>query len=282
MTLSVSSKFLIPDHSDVDKAIARTTHMAIAAHQDDLEIMSYHGILACYRNPEKSYFGIVVTDGAGSARSGKYAAFSDSDMKELRAKEQEEAAKLGEYGVLLQMGIPSENAKDPGNENLTRELAHWIQLAKPEILYTHNPADKHTTHVALVARVLQAIRLLPMDDRPKKLYGCEVWGDLDWLPDSKKVCLDVGGEPELAKRLIEVFASQIEGGKRYGLATLGRRMANATYHQSHAVDQSVALTYAMDLTPLIQDDSLSLHSYVSDHVDLFHREVMMRLAAWQR
>lgn len=279
---SIHPSIFIPSNVDPMIAIKQTTHMAIAAHQDDLEIMSYHGILTCYRHPGKSFFGIVVTDGSGSARSGKYASLSDEEMKVLRSKEQVEAAKIGEYGALIQMGIPSDQAKDPGNEPLIRELAKWIQLARPDILYTHNPADKHPTHVAMVAKVLAAIRLLPLADRPKTLYGCEVWGDLDWLPDSRKVCLNVGGEPVLARRLIEVFASQIDGGKQYDEATLGRRKANATYLESHGVDQSDAITYAMDLTPLIQNDALTLETHVSEFIDSFHRDVLARLSSTHR
>ncbi len=34
----------VPDKVEENKALKRTTHMAIGAHQDDLEIMAYHGI----------------------------------------------------------------------------------------------------------------------------------------------------------------------------------------------------------------------------------------------
>ena len=30
------------------RAVAKTTHMAIGAHQDDIEIMAYHGVLECF------------------------------------------------------------------------------------------------------------------------------------------------------------------------------------------------------------------------------------------
>jgi hypothetical protein len=57
------------------------------------------------------------------------------------------------------------------------------------------------------------------------VLGCEVWRDLDWLLDSDKVALDSSAKPELAAALLKVFDSQISGGKRYDLATLGRRAA---------------------------------------------------------
>ncbi|MEI9866262.1 MAG: hypothetical protein WDN00_17245 [Limisphaerales bacterium] len=59
------------------------------------------------------------------------------------------------------------------------------------------------------------------------MIGCEVWRNLDWLGDNEKFLMDVSGHDKLAARLNGVFASQIAGGKRYDLATLGRRSANA-------------------------------------------------------
>jgi hypothetical protein len=69
------------------------------------------------------------------------------------------------------------------------------------------------------------------------------------------------------------FDSQIIGGKRYDLASMGRRRAHATYHQSHAVDTCGMLNFGMDLTPLIQDDTLDLLNYVREHIERFAAEV---------
>ena len=41
---------------------------------------------------------------------------------------------------------------------------------------------------------------------------------------------------------------QIAGGKRYDLASMGRRRANATYWGSHGVDETTGLSYGMDMT----------------------------------
>lgn len=39
----------VPDGIRIDDALARTTHLAVGAHQDDIPIMAYHGILECLR-----------------------------------------------------------------------------------------------------------------------------------------------------------------------------------------------------------------------------------------
>lgn len=277
MRTNPNPSIFIPDHSEPMSAVGRTTHMAIAAHQDDLEILGYHGILTCYEAVDLSFFGVVVTDGAGSARSGAYAGVSDEKMKELRRKEQESAATIGKYGALVQLGIPSSQAKDPGNMDLVQELAKWIRQAKPQVLYTHNLADKHETHVAIAVKVLLAIRSLPQSERPARVLGCEVWGDLDWLDDSEKIRLDVSGDPDLAIRLLNAFPSQIQGGKRYDLATVGRRKANATYLDPHSVDQATDVIFAMDLTPLIMAEDEAIATYVEASLKRFQASVRNRI-----
>ena len=115
------------------------------------------------------------------------------------------------------------------------------------------------------------------ETRPKKVYGCEVWRDLDWLPDDDKQALPVSARSNIAAALVGVFDSQVSGGKRYDLATAGRRLAHATYYASHGTDQESALSFAMDLTPLVDDPTLDLAAYVLGLVDRFRADVARRL-----
>jgi hypothetical protein len=145
------------------------------------------------------------------------------------------------------------------------------------VVYLHNLADKHDTHVGCALRCIEAMRLMPKAERPKMVYGCEVWRDLDWLVDSEKTAMPISARPELARALNEVFATQIAGGKRYDLAVLGRRTANATFSNAHATDQESAMQWAMDLTPLVQDDSLDPLTYVTGFVDRLKHDVAERI-----
>lgn len=263
------AEIYIPDNIDVEAALKRTTHMAIAAHQDDIEIMAYHGILNCFGQKDKWFFGVVVTDGAGSPRDDIYKAYTDEDMKAIRKVEQKKAAYVGEYSGVAMLYYKSSEVKDAKNNEAVEELAELIKKAQPEVLYTHNFADKHDTHVATVAKVIKAVRSLPMELRPKKIIGCEVWRDLDWMPDDRKVKMDVSGHQNIAAAVLAVHDSQICGGKRYDLANQGRRLANATFSESHGVDQYEALSYGMDLTPLAQDENLDIIEYVTGYIDEF-------------
>jgi LmbE family N-acetylglucosaminyl deacetylase len=272
-----TSEIYIPDGSPADKAIVRTTHMGIAAHQDDTEIMAYHGILECFQRKDRGFMGVVVTNGAGSPRDDLYAHYTDEEMQAVRRIEQRKAAYVGEYCAQVFLDYTSAQVKDPANVDVIEDLKNLIQAAQPEVIYTHNPADKHDTHVAVVLRVIRALRELPESSRPAKLLGCEVWRDLDWLNDEDKVVLNVEAHENLAAALLGVFDSQICGGKRYDLATMGRRRAHATYHASHGTDVSTALTFAIDLTPLISDESISVAEYVKGFIDRFAQEVLGRI-----
>ena len=78
------AQIYIPDGSPEKEALARTTHLAIGAHQDDLEIMAIDGILQCYQQGAKWFTGVVVTSGAGSPRAGLYANYTDKEMRSVR------------------------------------------------------------------------------------------------------------------------------------------------------------------------------------------------------
>lgn len=272
-----SARIFIPDGKPVEEAVTRITHLGIGAHQDDLEFMAFHGIVECFYSQEKWFGGITCSDGAGSSRIGKYASFTDVQMKNIRVIEQEKAATIGNYAAMFQLDYPSSRMKDPKETAVVNDLVAIMTAAQPEVIYTHNPADKHDTHIATLVSVIKAVRALPKEKRPKKIYGCEVWRNLDWMNDSEKVVHDVTGCDNLAATLNGVFDSQIAGGKRYDLATMGRRRANATFFEAHASDKADQILFAIDLSPLAQDDSIDLVEYTCGFIKRFETDVRSRL-----
>jgi LmbE family N-acetylglucosaminyl deacetylase len=268
-----TAEIYVPDGRPVKEALARTTHLAVSAHQDDLEIMAVDGVLRCFRQDDRWFTGVVVTNGAGSPRDGLYRDYTNEAMRKVRTQEQKKAAHLGEYAAQLLLDYPSSAVKSRSDVRPVTDLVAVLEATRPEVVYTHNPADKHPTHVAVAVRVVEAVRRLPREARPARLYGCEVWRSLDWLRDQEKVVFDCSVHESLQVALLGVFDSQICGGKRYDLATLGRRRANATYFESHGVDQAQQLAYAMDLTPLVQDPERDLVGYVIEAIDRFAGEV---------
>jgi len=191
--------------------------------------------------------------------------------------EQKKAAVIGEYAAQVLLDFPSAAVKDKTNQQPVEDLRQVLMFARPQVVYMHNLADKHETHVGVALKTLAALRSLPKDMRPKQCYGVEIWRDLDWMLDEDKVVFDVSQHENLQAALLGVFDSQIAGGKRYDLAALGRRRANATYFASHGVDVATGFVYAMDLTPLVLDETMDVASYVRGYIDRFADEVLSRL-----
>jgi LmbE family N-acetylglucosaminyl deacetylase len=275
-----TAEIFAPDGMPIGSALARTTHMAISAHQDDIEIMAAAPILECFQQEAKWFTGVVVTDGRGSPRDDLYKNYSDEEMHIVRRKEQKKAAIVGEYAAQVLLDYPSKLVKDISNHQVVDDLVALIKAAHPQFVYTHNLADKHDTHVAVALRVIAAIRSLPAGERPQKLFGCEVWRDLDWMLDSDKISFDLSSHENLQAALLGVFDSQICGGKRYDLATMGRRRANATYFESHGVDITLGSSYAMDLTSLIQYPDKAIGPFIEENIQRFARDVMDRLTRY--
>jgi LmbE family N-acetylglucosaminyl deacetylase len=273
-----NADFFVPDGVEPAAALARTTHICISAHQDDIEIMAYHGVAECFGVSDKWFTGVVVTNGAGSPRSGIYGSFTDEEMQKVRLREQRKAAYVGDYACQIQLGYSSAAVKDPANQPLKEDLTAILRAARPQVVYLHNLADKHDTHVGVSLRCIAALRALRKEIGPVKVYGCEVWRDLDWLPDEHKQALPVSARSNVAAALVGVFDSQVSGGKRYDLATQGRRLAHATYYASHGTDDESALNFAMDLTPLVENPELAVKDYILGFVDLLRKDIDARLA----
>ena len=256
----------LPPGSDLASAAATITDVVIGAHPDDVEDLGLHVIGAARHQPQRAVAAIVVTDGAGSTRDG--GAIDDDVLVARRRGEQRRAAEVGGYGLALQLGYPSRVAKGEGFASVVADLAALLAaLPRPHEVVTHNPVDKHDTHVATVAATVAALRAHPAS-RPDRFVGMEGWRDLDWLSDGAKVRIDVSSLSGLAADLWACFPSQVAD-KHYPLAVAGRRQANATLFAPRDGDAAEAVSVGIDLMPLLDDDRLSLESFVARHIDRF-------------
>lgn len=271
----------VPDGRTVRDALAGVTHLCLAAHQDDLEVMAIDAIVAGHRGEGVVFAGVVVTDGTGSALGGPYARQTRGELRELRRAEQREAAVLGRYAAVVQLDHPSADVRGgAGGAEAVRSDLRVVLEACPAVTvaYLHNPWDKHDTHVGVLLRSLEAVRGLPPERRPARLLGIEGWRGLDWVPDERKVVLDAGRDPALAAELIGVFRSQVGSGKRYDRALEGRRLANATFHEPRALDAFGGATYAVDLTPLVREPFPDVAGFADALVEELRSDVAVRLA----
>lgn len=276
----------IPDGVDPVSAFKRTAGggVGIGAHPDDLEIMAVHGIGLGFNRSDQMFTGITVTDGRGSARKGGFAAFSDDQMAKIRHGEQIEAAKIGKYSAQFQLQFQSDDIKGANpvhGEALVQRLFDILLVTQPKTIYMHNPFDEHESHNAVARATIMALRRLPADKRPANVYGCEVWGGLDWVTPERKVALDVSAYTALQKRLIACHNSQIEGSKNYIRATLGREFGHATYTESHKLDSAMAMNYALDLRPLVDNSQLSFQEFARQHIDAMAAKILARAGIYE-
>lgn len=272
------ANFYAPQAQDASKALASTTHMGIGAHADDLEILAFPGISACYGHAKNRFSGVVVTDGAGSPRTRPFASMSNAEMIPQRQKEQRQAADLGKYASVIQLAQPSSAVRQADRSQVVAELTQILEIARPEVLYLHNPADRHETHIAVLLACLEALRKLPASALPKEVYGCEVWGDLDWVPSAHVVRLPCPASETLGTSLLRCFESQVKGGKRYDRAAVGRRHAQATFGNPTQPDSAEEVVLALDLRPLLQGKD-SLTEFLAPTLDLFRKQTLARLEA---
>lgn len=271
------SVIFVPDGSEAESALAKVTHLGIGAHPDDLEFMTWSGILAGFTEEGRAFAGITLTDGGGSSRIGPYGHCSDEEMKAVRLQEQKKAAFMGNYAALAALGYSSAEVRGEKRERVREDLKTLIRAARPEIIFTHNPADRHLTHLSAFVLTLEALRELRDEYCPRRLYGCEVWRSLDWLPAADRCSFDVGQRPRFSMAMMGLYDSQISGGKNYDEATFGRRMANATYADAYNPDSTKLLELCLDLTPLLQDPDLSVKAFLSGVIRRFESEALDNL-----
>jgi LmbE family N-acetylglucosaminyl deacetylase len=274
-SLKPAADYFVPDGSPLEHALARTTHLGIGAHPDDLEIMAFHGISHCYPSADAWFSGIVLCDGAGSPRSGDYADYSDTEMAATRLGEQRRAAEIGRYSLQAQLGYASAALASAEQESVVAELLELLQATQPRVVYLHNLADSHATHVNAALCCLEALRRLPSAARPQQVWGMEVWRGLDWLPAEFKVALPINDPAGLQQQLIAAHQSQVAGGKHYDRAVLARQTANATFGASDAVDRDSACALAMDLQALLLQDGPSPAQYLEQVLIRFAEQIKL-------
>ena len=62
---------------------------------------------------------------------------------------------------------------------------------------------------------------------------------------------------------------------------MGRRLANATFFESHASDNESGLTFAMDLSPLVRDETADIVDFAVNFVDRLKSDVAERISRFR-
>ncbi len=273
------AEFYVPDGASQEEALHRATILAIGAHPDDIEILAIPGILDGFRAGGNRLFGVVATNGGGALRAGEYANLSYLDMREIRVAEQKQAAVTGQYSGVILLNYESSEMKDACNRHPDEDVRTIIDTIRPETVYLHNPFDRHDTHVAVSLRSIAAFRAVAAASgwMPKKIYGCEAWRGLDWLVHCDRTALPVHDPDHLSDQLIKVYKSQLASENHFDLAARSRRIANASYQESHSLGSEHEMAFAVDLLPLLEDPAIPVADFVRHTIDRFRADTLSRL-----
>lgn len=248
----------------------------MGAHPDDVEIMAFPAILNGIKDESPSFGAVVCTKGDRAPLGASAAPGSREALPRLREEEQRQAAAIGKYAVVAQLGESSERVRSGACEFLFG-LRSLLGCCRPSVIYTHAPTDRHPTHIAVCAAVLRLLRDLPPHERPQALMGCEVWGSSDWVPERRKVAAVFDDGAGLSSELIGQFRSQLGSGKNYEDAVRGRWSANSVFNRYDRIEERPFLSWMIDMSPLLRDERVTLREFVQKLVQEFGEEVLSRL-----
>ena len=264
---------------------SKVKNLVIAAHKDDGEMIGLKGIYDSL-NSDGSCAMIILTDGGGCPKTGKYADLTYDEMVKLRTTEQKNASEIGRYNSLYLLEHKSSDIKRKSS-SIVNELIYILrQFSGIDTLYIHNPFDNHPTHKAVAQIVIKALRDLKKtyDIKnvvqeggvnylpPKQIIAVEVWGGLDWLPGKYKYIIDTSDAEDLADQLMSQFVSQ-NYVKKYDVASKSRRYANATFYESHNENIYDSFSYGLDLTNFVLNTNKEIKDLFNEIVKAFTKTI---------
>ena len=264
---------------------SKVKNLVIAAHKDDGEMIGLKGIYDSL-NSDGSCAMIILTDGGGCPKTGKYADLTYDEMVKLRTTEQKNASEIGRYNSLYLLEHKSSDIKRKSS-SIVNELIYILrQFSGIDTLYIHNPFDNHPTHKAVAQIVIKALRDLKKtyDIKnvvqeggvnylpPKQIIAVEVWGGLDWLPGKYKYIIDTSNAEDLADQLMSQFISQ-NYVKKYDVASKSRRYANATFYESHNENIYDSFSYGLDLTNFVLNTNKEIKDLFNEIVKAFTKTI---------
>lgn len=224
--------------------------VAIGAHPDDVELMALPEIAAALER-RCTLHAVVCCDGA--------AGDGERSVIDVRRSEARAAAAIGGFDLTL-LERESSDVRGAGFGDLVEELRTLVAGGDADVVLTHAPTDRHPTHVAVCAAVVEALRAVPTERRPARLFGREVWGSLDWL-GADAVRRDIGQLSDLLHRLLGAHQSQLAM-RPFDAAARGRAVANAVFFDPREPFEAGGELLALDLTPAIEDGGPSLRALV--------------------
>ena len=255
----------------VDDCLRDCTDLAVLAHPDDLEISLPFLISDCHRDPDRRLCLVLLSDGRGSPRGADWRHLSDAEFIDTRSREQTAAAKQGRFSF-LQLRYRSDDVRDLSIDAPTRDLVTVFESCERLAhVYTHALTEHHSTHRGVAVRTTEALRALPVEQRPIRFEGGHCWGAaIEAVParllKSHSLTAD---DIELVKGVLLKHESQLAV-KDYCAALEGRLRTNAVLQSSpYEEDADEFVCVVMDMIDLLHGDSLEPFDWIQILLDEF-------------
>src|SRR6187401_3093224 len=114
-----AAEVFIPDGASWEAASVRVTHLVVAAHADDVELMAWHAVLHA-----EGLAAVIVTGG--------------DELRDKRLLEQKRAASQGNYAMVIWLDHASADVKRPACPPLASDLSAVLSVVHARLVYTHN------------------------------------------------------------------------------------------------------------------------------------------------
>ena len=167
------------------KSALKSENIGVFAHPDDAEISSGLPMLGA----KNGWLTVIVTDGAMSVSHADLGEHSVKELVDIRWKEQCDAAVISKTPA-IHLSYPS--AAVNGVMGLAKQaevvsvLASWVNtMPNIKSIYTHNPIDKHPTHLGILNVLAGALYSERFNPKIEEIYGMKVWGGVDALPEKQ-------------------------------------------------------------------------------------------------
>ncbi len=152
------------------------TILVIAAHPDD-EVLGCGGTAARLAHAGERVYLAIFGEGITS-RYEDPASADQTMLKALHGKSHEAARLLGAQDLFL-YGLPDNRFDTLPLLDVIKKVEDLVQRLRPEILFTHHPADLNVDHVVLHRAVMTATR--PLAGQPvKDIYAFEIASSSEW------------------------------------------------------------------------------------------------------
>lgn len=231
--------------------------LIVAAHPDD-EVLGCGGTAALHSHSGSETNLLILSTGI-EARHKNIDGEYGEEISKLRDQTRQAAEILGIERTLF-LDFPDNRMDSVALLDVVKAVEEVIEQFRPNIVYTHNPADLNIDHEITARAVITATRPFP-GQGVHSVYSFEVPSSTEWnlagknQPFSPNVFVDISSAMELKLKALEAYSSEIRTfphpRSKEGILALSRmRGAQAGLPAAEGFKLVRSIVHSTDFDPL--------------------------------